>query len=200
MMSSIACDASDANPESGNDKTLLRRALLAVRRSLDGVTRQEWDAKLDQRVIEWTTQWRKTNPHSLLGVYWPIRGEPDLRRTYATLAASSLQLALPVMFGNHMPLRFVAWIPGEAMQKDSFGVSIPASDVAVSPTALLIPCVGFNRHRIRLGYGGGFYDRTLAAEPHPQTIGIAYSCGLAEFAGAEHDIALDAIITETGEL
>ncbi len=196
-MPSIACDVT---PESGNDKTLLRRVLLAVRQSLDGATRQEWDAKLDQRVIEWTTQWRKTNPHSLLGVYWPIRGEPDLRPTYVTLAPNGLQLALPVVLGNHMPLRFVAWTPGEVMQKDSFGVSIPASDVAVAPTALLIPCVGFNRHKIRLGYGGGFYDRTLTAEPRPQTIGIAYSCGLAEFDGAEHDIALDAIITETDEL
>lgn len=200
MMSSIACDASDATPENGKDKTLLRRALLAARQSLDGATRQEWDAKLDQRVIEWAAQWSKTNPHGTLGVYWPIRGEPNLRPTYATLAASGLQLALPVVIGNDMPLRFVAWTPGEVMQKDSFGVSIPASAAVVAPTALLIPCVGFNRDRMRLGYGGGFYDRTLALEPRPHSIGIAYSCGLTEFEGAKHDIALDAIITETRKL
>ena len=200
MMSSIACDASDATPESGEDKALLRRALLTARQSLDGATRSEWDNELGRRVTSWVAQWRETNPGGALGVYWPIRGEPDLRPAYAALAASGLQLALPVVVGNDMALRFVAWTPGEVMQKDSFGVSIPASDVTVAPTALLIPCVGFNRNRIRLGYGGGFYDRTLAVEPRPQAIGIAYSCGLAEFNGAAHDIALDAIITEADGL
>jgi 5,10-methenyltetrahydrofolate synthetase len=68
------------------------------------------------------------------------------------------------------------------------------------PQALLIPCVGFNRNKIRLGYGGGFYDRTLAPLSRPRTVGIAYSCGLAEFDGAAHDIALDAVITETADL
>nr|WP_254783798.1 5-formyltetrahydrofolate cyclo-ligase [Collimonas sp. OK307] len=196
MMSSIACDASDATP--GADKTLLRRTLLATRKSISAACRQEWDAELGRRVITWATLWMDTHPDGTLGVYWPIRGEPDLRPAYAELAARGMRLALPVVVGSDSPLRFASWIPGEAMVKDGFGVAIPASDVAAIPLALLIPCVGFNQHRIRLGYGGGFYDRTLAPSAllRPQAIGIAYACGLAEFDGAAHDVALDAIITE----
>ncbi|WP_230414143.1 5-formyltetrahydrofolate cyclo-ligase [Collimonas silvisoli] len=198
MTSSIACDASDATP--GADKTLLRRALLATRRSISPACRQDWDAELGRRVIAWAALWAETHPDGVLGVYWPIRGEPDLRPAYAELAARGMQLALPVVVDNHSPLRFVSWRPGEAMAKDGFGVAIPASDVATAPQALLIPCVGFNRHKIRLGYGGGFYDRTLAPLPRPQAIGIAYSCALVEFDGAAHDIALDAVITEAANL
>lgn len=199
-MSSIACDASDATPEGVPDKVLLRRALLASRQSIPTVTRQDWDAELSRRVIAWTALWGHGHQGSSLGVYWPIRGEPDLRPAYVELAARGIQLALPVVIGNDKPLRFVTWNPGESMRQDTFGVSIPVNDVATAPLALLIPCVGFNRHRIRLGYGKGFYDRTLALDPHPQAIGIAYSCGLAEFSGAPHDIALDVIITETSNL
>lgn len=197
MTSSIACDASDATPDNGPDKALLRPALLAARKAIAAACRQEWDTELGRKVIAWATAWGKAHPGATLGVYWPIRGEPDLRPAYAELAARGTRLALPVVIDSDSPLRFVAWSPGEAMLKDGFGVAIPASDVTVAPSALLIPCVGFNQHKIRLGYGGGFYDRTLAQASRPQAIGIAYSCGLAEFNGAPHDIALDVIITET---
>ncbi|AIY43737.1 5-formyltetrahydrofolate cyclo-ligase [Collimonas arenae] len=197
MTSSIACDASDATPESHRDKALLRPALLAARRAIDANARRDWDAELGQRVIAWAMQWRLAHPDSVLGVYWPIRSEPDLRPAYVELAARGILLALPIVVDNDSPLRFVAWTPGDTMSKDSFGVAIPASGATATPSALLIPCVGFSRHRIRLGYGGGFYDRTLASTPRPQAIGIAYSCGLVDFDGAPHDIALDTVITES---
>lgn len=198
MTPSIACDASDATPNP--DKALLRPVLLAARRAIAADSRRDWDLELGRRVIAWVASWRQTQPDGVLGVYWPIRGEPDLRPAYAELAASGVPLALPIVVDNHSPLRFVAWTPGDSMVKDSFGVAVPASDMSAAPSALLIPCVGFNRGKLRLGYGGGFYDRTLALAPRPQAIGIAYSCGLAEFEGAAHDIALDAIITEAGGL
>ncbi|PFH09265.1 5,10-methenyltetrahydrofolate synthetase [Collimonas sp. PA-H2] len=198
MTPSIACDASDATPNP--DKALLRPALLAARRAIAADSRRDWDLELGRRVIAWVASWRQAQPDGVLGVYWPIRGEPDLRPAYAELAANGVPLALPIVVDNDSPLRFVAWTPGDSMVKDSFGVAVPASDVGATPSALLIPCVGFNRGKLRLGYGGGFYDRTLALAPRPQAIGIAYSCGLAEFEGAAHDIALDAIITEAGGL
>ena len=65
-----------------------------------------------------------------------------------------------------------------------------------APAALLVPCLGFNEERYRLGYGGGYYDRTLEHAPRPRTLGIAYACLQAQFASGPYDIALDHIVTE----
>jgi 5,10-methenyltetrahydrofolate synthetase len=165
-------------------KTVLRSALLAARNAIGA------------HVVAW---W-KANPVQTLGVYWPIRSEPDLRATYADLASRGVRLALPIVTGKNAPLRFAAWTPGDALVQDSLGIAIPAADIIVQPQALLIPCVGFNTERIRLGYGGGFYDRTLALQPRPLAIGIGYACALAVFDGAPHDVALDMIITESAGL
>lgn len=175
------------------EKTVLRRALLANRQSIEPEVRRQWDAAIGNRVIEW---WMAHGARTL-GVYWPIRGEPDLRATYVELAARGVLLALPLVVGKDEPLRFAAWMPGDPLAKDPLGVSIPADTAnAVQPEALLVPCVGFNQKNLRLGYGGGFYDRTLALEPRPHAVGIAYECSLVEFAGAAHDVALDRVITE----
>jgi len=197
---SIACDAHDSSPESGADKVLLRSALLTTRKAISASERLDFDARIGKRVIAWATKLASDNPTIVLGVYWPIRNEPDLRPAYAQLGTQGVRLALPVVVDKNAPLQFVNWAPGDAMRKDSFGVAIPASGEVVSPQALLIPCVGFNRQRLRLGYGGGFYDRTLAIDPRPMTVGIGYACALVDFDGASHDIALDAIFTETGNL
>lgn len=83
------------------------------------------------------------------------------------------------------------------MTTGAFGTAIPQSNAEVNPDVLLLPCVGFNNGRFRLGYGGGFYDRTLAATPRPTTIGVAYDCSEASFGHEAHDIAMDVVITET---
>ncbi len=151
------------------------------------------DAALGQRLLQWCGQ----HPVTCLGVYWPIRGEPDLQAAYAELARRGPQLALPVVTGRDMPLAFAAWAPGDALEEGAMKVPVPqAPHRLVMPEALLIPCVGFNTMRLRLGYGGGFYDRTLAREPRPLAVGIAYQCALTQFEGEAHDIALDAVLTE----
>jgi 5-formyltetrahydrofolate cyclo-ligase len=176
-----------------SDKTVLRRALLERRASLSPDVRRQWDAAIAAHLLAWF----KAHPVNALGVYWPIRGEPDLRPLYAELATLGICLALPIVDAPDTPLRFVAWTPGDAMVKDAMSVSVPAdTSKTVQPEALLIPCLGFNGQNVRLGYGGGFYDRTLAATPRPVTVGIAYSCMLAQFDGAPHDVPLDRIATE----
>lgn len=176
------------------NKADLRRTLLATRRAIPAATRAGWDAAIGARLMAWL----EAHPVRRLGVYWPIHNEPDLRQAYAALAARGLRLALPVVVGRDAPLRFAAWTPGDPLAKDGSGVSIPAPPIdAVQPDALLVPCVGFNADHIRLGYGGGFYDRTLASAPRPLTLGIAYQCAAEIFEGDVHDIALDAIITES---
>lgn len=179
------------------NKGELRRTLLAHRQAIPMEVRRKWDAAIGTRVLAWWT----ANPVQRLGVYWPIRNEVDLCSVYAELAARGVQLALPAVTGRHAPLRFLVWAPGDALEKDAFGASVPpASAAAMQPDALLIPCVGFSAARIRLGYGGGFYDRTLAAKPRPRTAGIAYECCRAEFAADIYDVALDEVITEQSPL
>ena len=175
------------------DKAALRKALKVALAQLDPVRKAGWDAAIAARVLAW---WRGTGLGAL-AVYWPLPGEPDLTETYAALAASGVRLALPVVLERHAALGFAEWVPGEAMLADRMGVAVPAALRMVErPPALLIPCLGFNAGRYRLGYGGGFYDRTLEAQPRPLTVGVAYACQEAQFASAAHDVALDLVVTE----
>ena len=174
-------------------KAALRRHLKAERASLDGPGKRERDERIGAQVLAW---WRRTRP-PLLAVYWPLSGEPDLAETYALLAREGALLALPVVVRRHAALAFAAWTPGEPMVLDPMGVAVPADLRTVArPPALLVPCLGFNESGYRLGYGGGFYDRTLEAPPRPYTLGIAYACQQTLFDANNHDIPLDTVITE----
>lgn len=176
-----------------HNKTELRRRLIAERIALDSTQRLAWDHAIALHVQNLL---RNRGIRSL-GVYWPIRGEPDLQLMYEELASHGTALALPKVDANDAPLSFVAWTPGEALKKDAYGTFTPDKpSMATYPEALLIPCVGFTTERMRLGYGAGYYDRTLAIEPRPYTIGVGYSCALAQFQASEYDIALDVIVTE----
>jgi len=171
----------------------LRKHLKAQRAALDGDAKAERDRRIGAQVLAW---WRRTRP-PLLAVYWPLSGEPDLSETYCTLVQEGAALALPVVLERHAALGFTAWSPGEAMVSDPMGVAVPAVLRSVErPPALLVPCLGFNEHGYRLGYGGGFYDRTLAGGVRPATLGIAYACQAAAFDADAHDVPLDLIVTE----
>lgn len=174
-------------------KAALRRELKTLRASLDGPGKRERDERIGAQVLAW---WRHHRP-SLLAVYWPLSGEPNLGDTYEALAREGARLALPVVVERHAPLAFAAWTPGEALVLDTMGVAVPLNLRTVArPPALLVPCLGFNEQGYRLGYGGGFYDRTLAPAPRPLTLGIAYACQQADFDADVHDVPLDTVITE----
>ena len=177
------------------DKTALRRTLLAQRQQLAPEVRQILDERIVAHVLAW---WRGSGARCL-GVYWPMRGEPDLRPLYRRLAEEGVQLALPMVVEKDAALTFTAWKPGDELVTQGLGGQVPAPGAAeLRPEALLIPCVGFNVRRQRLGYGGGYYDRTLAVHPRPAAIGIAYAASRCDFEGDAHDIALDLVITEAG--
>ena len=176
-------------------KADLRKQLLTARRALDTATRAAWDRAIGEQVVTW---WKNARP-AALGVYWPLRDEPDLHAAYAELAQLGARLLLPVVVEKHRALEFAEWRIGEPMVKDAMGVAVPA-DLRLQaeyPPALLVPCLGFNPQGYRLGYGGGFYDRTLARSPRPQTLGIAYQCLRVPFDSDGHDVALDRIVTES---
>jgi len=179
------------------DKSALRNALKARRRAIDHATKLAWDDRIGAQVLAQVLPWLQADPRAMLGVYWPLAGEPDLRPAYAELAQAGVRLALPVVVARDTALGFAEWIPGEPTVTDRLGVAVPEELRMVErPAALLVPCLGFDAQGYRLGYGGGFYDRTLAAQPRPRTLGIAYAFQKAAFPLDAYDVPLDRVITE----
>ena len=143
------------------------------------------------------------SPGMVVAAYWPMRAEIDPRPALAALAYRGCRTALPVMVGAGQPLDFKAWEWGDPLVTANFGVSEPAPEAeSLSPDVLLIPMLAFDRSGMRLGYGGGFYDRTLAqlrGLHAVQAIGVAYAAQeVPTVPSGPYDVALDAICTEEG--
>jgi len=110
------------------------------------------------------------------------------------------KIALPVVDAARKQLRFHVWYPECHMQEDAYGIPTPQGTPPIVPSLLLVPCVGYSTDGWRLGYGGGFYDRTLASmHPPPTSVGLGYAVGLlGRFIPEAHDVPLDAILNEHG--
>lgn len=174
-------------------KQELRQRLIAARRALTPDAKAEADARIAARLL----QWLELHEVKTLGGYLPIAGEPDLSAMYAALPARGIVLAMPVVLERHHPLVFVRWKAGDALAKDASGTMAPtARGDDVQPDAVLAPCIGFTSDNLRLGFGGGYFDRTLAQVPRPKAVGIAYAFAKVAFAAEPHDIPLDTIITD----
>lgn len=134
----------------------------------------------------------------IVSLYWPFRGEPDLRPWIASITARGATAALPVVVEKGRPLVFRAYRPGDRLEKGVWNIPIPAAGAPVIPDIVLAPVVGFDPQNYRLGYGGGFFDRTLAALPaKPLVIGLGYSSqAVGTIHPQPHDIAMDRIVTE----
>lgn len=134
----------------------------------------------------------------LIGLYWPFRGEYDARPTLKRLRSQGSRLALPVVVEKAQPLQFREWWPGIAMARGVWNIPIPASGEVVLPDILIAPLVGFDARNYRLGYGGGFYDRTIAAFPvRPLVIGVGFELSRLETIFPQaHDIPMSMIVTE----
>ena len=133
----------------------------------------------------------------VLGLYWPIRGEIDLRELARRHVAAGGVVGLPVVVQKAAPVEFWRWQPGVALHRGLWNIPVPPRRDVVVPGLLVIPLVGFDAARFRLGYGGGFYDRTLAAaDPRPRTIGIGFADQqLPTIYPQRHDVAMDTIVT-----
>lgn len=138
----------------------------------------------------------------VFSAYWPIKGEPDLRPVMAALHAEGVTVALPVVETKAAPLVFRRWTPDVAMVRGDWNIPVPPPEAdALIPDIALAPLVGWDGEGYRLGYGGGYFDRTLGAlDPRPFVIGIGFqSARLATIYPQPHDIPLDVILTEAGE-
>ena len=137
---------------------------------------------------------------SVLGFYWPYKREFDATPLVNRMLLEGKRAALPVVVAPDSPLEFRLWDETVAMRTGAFGIPIPAGSPVVFPDIVLLPANGFDREGFRLGYGGGFFDRTFAAmQPSPQTIAIAFEVGRLDTVQPEAwDIAMDYVVTEAG--
>lgn len=137
----------------------------------------------------------------ILSMYWPIKGEPDLRSLMVRLHSKGVTIALPLVETKAAPLVFRRWTPDTKMVRGDWNIPVPPNDAEqVTPDIALAPLVGWDGELYRLGYGGGYFDRTLALlEPAPFKIGIGYMAArLPTIYPQPHDIAMDVIVTEDG--
>jgi len=132
--------------------------------------------------------------------FWPMGAEIDIRPLLRALHARGHAIALPITPPRGNPLRFHRWQPAAPLLRGPMGASQPAPEAErLTPDLILVPLLAFDSAGRRLGYGGGYYDRTLPLYPHAQALGCAYACqALDEVPAGEDDARLHAIATEGG--
>ncbi len=135
-----------------------------------------------------------------IGFSWPFQGEIDLRQLVRGFLALGAEAALPVVVEKQQPMEFWSWQPPMKLVRGIWNIPIPSERNPVQPSLLLVPLLGFDATGYRLGYGGGYYDRTLATfAQKPLAIGNGYELGrLKTIYPQPHDISMDAVVTESG--
>jgi 5-formyltetrahydrofolate cyclo-ligase len=141
-------------------------------------------------------------PEAIISVYWPIRGEPDLRPWMRAQWDRGVRIALPVARTLHQPLEFREWRPEGPLARGLWKIPYPEDGAEVTPTVMLAPVVGFDAACYRLGYGGGFFDRTLARRTdRPLLIGIGYpEAFIPTIFPQPHDVPMTRIVTGESHL
>lgn len=169
----------------------MRARLLAWRQALSEGVRGSGSHAMARRLVAMLA----SRPPGVLALYWPIRAEPDLL-TALDWSAAGWSLALPRVCARDAPLEFGRWAPGEAIVTDRWGIGVPLHFQAVQPQVVVVPCVGFDARGFRLGYGGGYYDRTLA-RLRVLAIGVAFDGSEITLREHAYDHRLDWIVTES---
>jgi len=172
-----------------------RQRLLDLRTEASAAERGGWGQAIEAHLRALLAE----RPGIRLGVYWPFQAEFDPRPLIEWLVAAGCSVALPAVVDKKGPLEYRAWRPGEPLVDGVWNIPIPEKRDTVVPQAVLAPLVGFDRACYRLGYGGGYFDRTLAAlEPRPQAIGVGFEFAqIATIHPQPHDVPMDLIVTET---
>lgn len=173
-----------------------RARLLAERRQLSTAERDAIGERVRAHVLALLDGHL---PRSL-GLYWPIQGEMNFIPLADAVLAAGGRVGLPVVVQKAAPVEFWSWRRGERLVRGAWDIPVPKRRDIVEPELCIVPLVGFDRQGYRLGYGAGFYDRTLAAAvPRPRTIAVGFaSAELETIHPQPHDIPMDVIVTEQG--
>jgi 5-formyltetrahydrofolate cyclo-ligase len=179
-----------------------RQRLIEARLAMPVAERQEASARIIVQLDRHCRDAGLLRKSLVVSGYWPLRGEPDMRPWLTALDAVGVVTVMPVVIAKGEPLRFRRWVQGCAMEKGFWDIPVPADATEYTPQLLLAPVVGFDAQCYRLGYGGGYFDRTLAlllAQQRPfHAFGVGYeSTRLASIHPLPHDIALQGVITES---
>ncbi|RMH47501.1 MAG: 5-formyltetrahydrofolate cyclo-ligase [Alphaproteobacteria bacterium] len=199
------------DPVQARDVARWRRAerarLLAERRALGAAERARMTRALADQLARFVASRFGSVAGRVVAGYWPIKGEPDLRPLLAEWHRAGARVALPVVEAKAAPLVFRSWAPETRMVRGDWGIPVPPPEAArLTPEIVLAPLVGWalcddgGVGGWRLGHGGGYFDRTLAAlDPRPFGIGVGFSAArLPTIFPQPHDMPLDAIVTEAG--
>jgi len=172
-----------------------RERLIALRQAVPAEDRRRWGER-----IETELRVPIAERPGILGVYWPFRGEFDPRPLIDWATAAGRGVALPVVVDRKGPLEYRAWRPGDRLVDGVWNIPVPEKREVVLPAIVLAPLVGFDGACYRLGYGGGYFDRTLAAlSPRPFAIGVGFELQRLEtIHPLPFDVPMNLIVTETG--
>lgn len=183
---------SDGGASLGEAKARAREEALARRAACDPAMA---GAALAERVLASGL----IPPGARVAGFWPMGGEIDPRPLLLALHSRGHALALPLTTPRGQPLVFRAWAPGAAMERGRGGTQHPAGAGEVRPDAFLIPLLAFDRAGRRLGYGGGYYDRTLPLFPGALRLGVAFAAQeIAAVPAGPQDARLPFVATERG--
>jgi 5-formyltetrahydrofolate cyclo-ligase len=171
-----------------------RARLIAERMAVSPRRRRQWGEAIDARLDALMA----TLSGRVLGIYWPFKAEFDPRPLAERWRAQSREIALPVVVDRRGPLEYRLWQPGMAMEIGVYDIPVPKGRQVAHPDIVLAPLVGFDPANYRLGYGGGYFDRTLAAlAPRPIAIGVGIEAARLDSVFARpHDVQMDYIVTE----
>jgi 5-formyltetrahydrofolate cyclo-ligase len=169
-----------------------RERLIAARLALPSAYRTEQAAAIGAALDDLVPK----SPESIVSVYWPIRGEPDLRPWMRARWQRGFRVALPVAVALGQPLLFREWRPDGPLARGLWKIPYPKDGIEVVPNVVLAPLVGFDPQSFRLGYGGGFFDRTLARMAEkPLVIGLGYpDAAIRTIYPQAHDIPMDWVL------